>query len=101
VLEQGPLWRCQEIALVPGAWLATETGRVSRADHQEPGFGQHLLGRGILAGGGRSPRMQPVARHRQPTRELGISLVAYSPVGRGFLSGAITSPDDLRHVVGP
>jgi aryl-alcohol dehydrogenase-like predicted oxidoreductase len=28
-------------------------------------------------------------------RELGISLVAYSPVGRGFLSGAITSIDDL------
>jgi aryl-alcohol dehydrogenase-like predicted oxidoreductase len=28
-------------------------------------------------------------------RELGISLVAYSPVGRGFLSGAITSVEDL------
>ena len=28
-------------------------------------------------------------------RELGIALVAYSPVGRGFLSGAITSVDDL------
>ncbi len=28
-------------------------------------------------------------------RELGISLVAYSPVGRGFLTGAITSIDDL------
>ena len=28
-------------------------------------------------------------------RELGISLVAYSPVGRGFLSGAIASVDDL------
>jgi aryl-alcohol dehydrogenase-like predicted oxidoreductase len=28
-------------------------------------------------------------------RELGISLVAYSPVGRGFLSGAIGSVDDL------
>ncbi|MFB7510112.1 aldo/keto reductase, partial [Streptomyces broussonetiae] len=28
-------------------------------------------------------------------RELGIGLVAYSPLGRGFLSGAITSPDDL------
>jgi aryl-alcohol dehydrogenase-like predicted oxidoreductase len=28
-------------------------------------------------------------------RELGISLVAYSPVGRGFLSGAITSVNDL------
>jgi aryl-alcohol dehydrogenase-like predicted oxidoreductase len=28
-------------------------------------------------------------------RELGISLVAYSPLGRGFLSGAIRSPDDL------
>jgi aryl-alcohol dehydrogenase-like predicted oxidoreductase len=29
-------------------------------------------------------------------RELGISLVAYSPVGRGFLSGSITSIDDLE-----
>ncbi|MGO9753574.1 MAG: aldo/keto reductase [Solirubrobacteraceae bacterium] len=28
-------------------------------------------------------------------RELGIGLVAYSPLGRGFLSGAITSADDL------
>jgi aryl-alcohol dehydrogenase-like predicted oxidoreductase len=28
-------------------------------------------------------------------RELGIGLVAYSPLGRGFLTGAITSLDDL------
>ncbi|AVH65681.1 aldo/keto reductase [Nostoc sp. 'Peltigera membranacea cyanobiont' 213] len=28
-------------------------------------------------------------------RELGIGFVAYSPLGRGFLSGAIASPDDL------
>ncbi len=28
-------------------------------------------------------------------RELGIGLVAYSPLGRGFLTGAITSSDDL------
>lgn len=28
-------------------------------------------------------------------RELGIGFVAYSPIGRGFLSGAIKSPDDL------
>ncbi|MGH8901474.1 MAG: aldo/keto reductase [Egibacteraceae bacterium] len=28
-------------------------------------------------------------------RDLGIGLVAYSPLGRGFLTGAITSPDDL------
>jgi aryl-alcohol dehydrogenase-like predicted oxidoreductase len=28
-------------------------------------------------------------------RELGIGFVAYSPLGRGFLSGAITSPEDL------
>jgi hypothetical protein len=28
-------------------------------------------------------------------RELGIGVVAYSPLGRGFLGGAIRSPDDL------
>jgi aryl-alcohol dehydrogenase-like predicted oxidoreductase len=28
-------------------------------------------------------------------RELGIGLVAYSPLGRGFLSGRFTSPDEL------
>jgi aryl-alcohol dehydrogenase-like predicted oxidoreductase len=29
------------------------------------------------------------------TRELGIGFVAYSPLGRGFLSGRFRSPDDL------
>jgi aryl-alcohol dehydrogenase-like predicted oxidoreductase len=29
------------------------------------------------------------------TEELGITFVAYSPVGRGFLSGELKSPDDL------
>jgi aryl-alcohol dehydrogenase-like predicted oxidoreductase len=29
-------------------------------------------------------------------RELGIGLVAYSPLGRGFLTGRIQSPDDLE-----
>ena len=28
-------------------------------------------------------------------RELGIGFVAYSPLGRGFLTGRITNPDDL------
>ena len=28
-------------------------------------------------------------------RELGISLVAYSPLGRGFLTGAYKNPDDI------
>ncbi|MBL1084660.1 aldo/keto reductase [Streptomyces actinomycinicus] len=32
---------------------------------------------------------------RDTLKELGIGLVAYSPLGRGFLSGAITSPDDF------
>ena len=29
-------------------------------------------------------------------RELGIGIVAYSPLGRGFLTGTIKSPDDLE-----
>ncbi len=29
-------------------------------------------------------------------RELGVGLVAYSPLGRGFLTGAITQPADLE-----
>jgi aryl-alcohol dehydrogenase-like predicted oxidoreductase len=28
-------------------------------------------------------------------RELGIGIVAYSPLGRGFLTGRITAPDDF------
>ncbi len=31
----------------------------------------------------------------ETTRELGIGFVAYSPLGRGFLTGAIKSPEDL------
>jgi len=31
----------------------------------------------------------------QACRELDIAVVAYSPLGRGFLTGAIRSPDDL------
>jgi aryl-alcohol dehydrogenase-like predicted oxidoreductase len=29
-------------------------------------------------------------------RELGVGIVPYSPLGRGFLTGQITSPDDLE-----
>jgi aryl-alcohol dehydrogenase-like predicted oxidoreductase len=31
------------------------------------------------------------------TAELGITFVAYSPLGRGFLAGAFNSPDDLAN----
>lgn len=33
---------------------------------------------------------------RRTTRELGIAFVAYSPLGRGFLTGAIREPEDLK-----
>ena len=29
-------------------------------------------------------------------RELGVATIAYSPLGRGFLTGAYTSPDDFE-----
>jgi aryl-alcohol dehydrogenase-like predicted oxidoreductase len=32
----------------------------------------------------------------QATRDLGIGFVAYSPLGRGFLSGEIKTPDDFE-----
>jgi hypothetical protein len=49
-------------------------GWVGRANRDEPGFRQHLLGRGIAAGGGRPQCAQPVPRRRQP---------AQVPDGRG------------------
>jgi aryl-alcohol dehydrogenase-like predicted oxidoreductase len=38
---------------------------------------------------------EPEAEILPTCRELGIGFVAYSPLGRGFLSGRFTSPDDL------
>jgi aryl-alcohol dehydrogenase-like predicted oxidoreductase len=38
----------------------------------------------------------PEERVLATTRELGIGFVAYSPLGRGFLTGQITSPDDFE-----
>jgi aryl-alcohol dehydrogenase-like predicted oxidoreductase len=37
----------------------------------------------------------PEERLLATTRELGIGFVAYSPLGRGFLTGQITSPEDF------
>jgi len=37
----------------------------------------------------------PEAEILPACRELGIGFVAYSPLGRGFLSGRFTSPDEL------
>lgn len=37
----------------------------------------------------------PEAEVLPTCRELGIGFVAYSPLGRGFLTGAITAPSDL------
>ena len=38
---------------------------------------------------------QPEAEVLPTCRELGIGFVSYSPLGRGFLSGRFSSPDDL------
>jgi aryl-alcohol dehydrogenase-like predicted oxidoreductase len=38
---------------------------------------------------------EPEAEILETCRELGITFVAYSPLGRGFLTGAITSPEDF------
>jgi aryl-alcohol dehydrogenase-like predicted oxidoreductase len=38
---------------------------------------------------------EPEAEILPTVRELGIGFVAYSPLGRGFLTGAISSLDDL------
>lgn len=38
---------------------------------------------------------EPEAEILPTLRELGIGFVAYSPLGRGFLSGAIKKPEDL------
>jgi hypothetical protein len=51
--------------LIPGAWSAAGLGRASR---DEPGFGQHLLGRDVVMGGGCSERAQPVPPGREPAQ---------------------------------
>ena len=38
---------------------------------------------------------EPEAELLPTCRELGISLVSYSPLGRGFLTGALQKPEDL------
>ena len=38
---------------------------------------------------------EPEAGMLQACRDLGIAFVAYSPLGRSFLTGAVTSPDSL------
>ncbi len=38
---------------------------------------------------------EPEAAILPTVRELGIGFVAYSPLGRGFLTGQIRTPEDL------
>ena len=59
---------------MPSAWLTAEDSRVSWASRDEPGLGQNLPGRGILVGGGRPERAQPISRRGQ---------LAQLPDGRG------------------
>ena len=52
---------------------------------------------GFVLSPGNALRFQlcsPLQEEIVPTcRELGIGIVAYSPLGRGFLTGQIKSPD--------
>jgi len=48
--------------------LTAEVGRIGRPDRDESALGQHLLGRGVLVGGGSPERAQPVLRRRQPAQ---------------------------------
>jgi drug/metabolite transporter (DMT)-like permease len=57
-----------QLPLVPGARLTAEVGRVSRADRDESGLGQHLLRRDVPQRGGGPERAQPVPRRRQPAQ---------------------------------
>jgi hypothetical protein len=50
--------------------LTAEVGRIGRADRDESGLGQHLLGRGVLPGGSSPERVQPVPGRRQPAQFL-------------------------------
>lgn len=80
--------------VIPGARLTAEVGRVRR---DEPGLGQHSLGRGIVTGGGRPQCAQPVPRHRQ-SAQLSDGRGRHAPAGDvprdsvAELSGAIPEP---------
>ena len=39
---------------------------------------------------------QPEIDLMNTCRELGVAIVAYSPIGRGFLTGTLRSPDDFE-----
>jgi hypothetical protein len=74
--------------------LTAEVGRIGRAGRDEPGLGQDLLGRGVLAGGGGPEGVQPVPGRRQPAqfphgrgRQAAAGGVLRDPVAE--LSGAI------------
>ncbi|MEV6759952.1 aldo/keto reductase [Streptomyces sp. NPDC051105] len=73
--------------------------RLLRRHRRDRVPGHHRPG----AGAGRHPAVEYSLFERgiehdgvlDTLKELGIGLVAYSPLGRGFLSGAITSPADF------
>ena len=73
-----------QVALIPGALLTADFGRVGRADRNEACLGEHPLGRRIVVGCGRPERTEPVSRCRYlaqlPDRHAGKCSIVVASV---------------------